>query len=357
MPASSLRSRLFLASTLAATIGIMVIVASSRPSRSHQQPAPLNVPGVHADSVAPLPPSPLAETATPGAGTEEDVAPRLADVPVVADSEPVEAVPAARPPQLPIGAAQGDDKSVSVLEVATEPATTVASEPAQRSGDATPGKKESGGDERQEAQVEEDKRPVVDPREALSREFARRKAVSHGAQQDAGKEIKPAVPEVYTPTVAMSQEHRQSCLVSVGDQFPDGSLPDVEGTVHSLGQSLGNKLTVVVLWTASNPYALDQFEELRRDVAPFQPQGVQAIAVHVGPTPENYAQLCQEHGQDVLCLTDADRAYFAQVARQKLPRTYLVNADGKILWLDLEYSRTTRFELANALRYFLQESN
>ena len=61
-------------------------------------------------------------------------------------------------------------------------------------------------------------------------------------------------------------------------------------------------------------------------------------------------------GLDGGCLVDADRAYFRQVATEKLPRTYLLDRNGKILWFDLEYSRSMRRELQNAIQYYLRDS-
>jgi hypothetical protein len=49
-------------------------------------------------------------------------------------------------------------------------------------------------------------------------------------------------------------------------------------------------------------------------------------------------------------LLDADGKAFAQVGSEKLPRTYLVDPQGKILWFDIEYSLGTRRELNQALR-------
>ena len=53
-------------------------------------------------------------------------------------------------------------------------------------------------------------------------------------------------------------------------------------------------------------------------------------------------------------LRDPDRQAFAQIASDLLPRSYLLGADGEILWLDVEYSRSTRRELRNAILYHLR---
>jgi len=165
----------------------------------------------------------------------------------------------------------------------------------------------------------------------------------------------PPASEIHEPVLAFSQDHRESCVAFLGDSLPAGTLPDAAGTEHAVLDSLGKKLTVVVLWAADNPYALDQFQEMQHELVPLSDQGVQVVAIHVGAAPSDYAQLCTDNGEGALCLLDADRKYFGQLARRKLPRTYLLDAQGKILWLDMEYSRATRYDLRNALHFYLQK--
>jgi peroxiredoxin len=189
----------------------------------------------------------------------------------------------------------------------------------------------------------------------LSREFARRAAAGRDPDKVKARPVAPPAHEVFQPNVVMSQAHRATCLVYVGDPLPAGTLKTVTGEEISILDALGPRLTAIVFWNAGNPYALDQFEELKNDLVPFHNLGVESIAIHVGTPPENYEQLCQQHGAGVLCLTDADESYFSRVSTGSVPRTYLFDADGKIIWLDIEYSRTTRYDLRNALHYSLQD--
>jgi peroxiredoxin len=192
-----------------------------------------------------------------------------------------------------------------------------------------------------------------DPLKQLSRQYARRKSAKN--RDDHRPPTPPSAEEIREPVLAFSQGHRETCLAFAGDAMPDATLLDGDGKSHVLRDSLGKRLTVVIFWNADNPYALDQFQEIRRDVLPLVEQDVQAIAIHVGTPPEDYAELCHDSGQGVLCLIDADRAYFGQLATRMLPRTYVVDAAGKILWLDVEYSRSTRYDLRNALHFYLQK--
>jgi hypothetical protein len=52
-------------------------------------------------------------------------------------------------------------------------------------------------------------------------------------------------------------------------------------------------------------------------------------------------------------LLDAEGKALDAVATEKLPRTYLLDASGQILWFDIEYSESTRRELKNAIVWHL----
>ena len=55
-------------------------------------------------------------------------------------------------------------------------------------------------------------------------------------------------------------------------------------------------------------------------------------------------------------LLDPKGAYFAQLAKdRRMPRTYLIDANGRILWFDVEYSRFTRRDLVQSIRVALGE--
>ena len=73
------------------------------------------------------------------------------------------------------------------------------------------------------------------------------------------------------------------------------------------------------MWTADNPYAFDQFQELQNELVPLSDQGVQVVAIHVGPSPPDYVQLCANNGEGVLCLLDAEQKYFASGSPQIAP--------------------------------------
>lgn len=166
-----------------------------------------------------------------------------------------------------------------------------------------------------------------------------------------------SIDELHEPVVAMSDAHAKTCLVNVGDPFPELKLAELGGSEEELSQLRGKKLTVVVFWNTKKVYAAEQFTRLKEEVsAAYSKFGVSVVAINVGDSPEAVKRLAQEYEIDFPCLLDPSGEAFKQVAKDKLPRTYLLDASGKILWFDLEYSQGTRYELNNAVFFYLKKN-
>jgi peroxiredoxin len=158
---------------------------------------------------------------------------------------------------------------------------------------------------------------------------------------------------LHRPRVLLSAGHQQTCLVGVGDPFPEITLRDLEGNPVSLSSQYGEKLTVVVFWNDRKVFARNQFSRLALDTDHFQSYGVSVVAVNVGDAPEIVAQLQSQYPGGYRCLLDPQGKSLARVANAKMPRTYVLDAEGRILWFDIEYSLGTERELENALYWHL----
>ncbi|MGD9127949.1 MAG: TlpA disulfide reductase family protein, partial [Planctomycetia bacterium] len=133
---------------------------------------------------------------------------------------------------------------------------------------------------------------------------------------------------------------------------------DLNGQPVSLYSAFGqNKLTVVCFWKANFPLSLEEVGQLQTYVAgPYAAKGVKVIAINEDDPPNVAAAAFQKEKAAYPCLLDPRGSYFAQVATQELPRTYLVNSEGKILWFDIKYSAlSTRRALEQAIQFVLKE--
>jgi peroxiredoxin len=154
------------------------------------------------------------------------------------------------------------------------------------------------------------------------------------------------------PQVFLTEAHAKTCLVKVGDQMPALDLPSVDGTAKKFGDLLGKKLTIVCFWNGRLPTSLEELADLEsRFLGEFGGDGLAVIGVNVGDDPKLAQELAGQAQAKFVNLSDRDGKAFAQVATEKLPRTYLLDASGKVLWFDLEYSRATRQGLLSAIRF------
>jgi peroxiredoxin len=162
-------------------------------------------------------------------------------------------------------------------------------------------------------------------------------------------------PPATVPKVILTKRQMESCLLNVGDALPDAALADLQGAAVPVGNLLGKRLTVVLFWNgAAAQLAANALDDLGRDV--FQPlasQGVAVAAVNVGDPPQTVAQTAGQVRPQFPVLLDPQGAYFARLAKDGLPRVYLLDAAGKIAWFDLEFSRTTRRNLLQAIQAML----
>ncbi len=161
----------------------------------------------------------------------------------------------------------------------------------------------------------------------------------------------PKFPEVNLPAALA-----KTCLVKVNDSMPDAELTNLEGKRIALRSSFGKKLTVVLFWQSENMYSTQALGYLEDDVAkPFAGKGVRVIGVSVKDSSAAARKAIEEAGAKYVNLFDPEGAYFAKVATEKIPRVYLLDATGKIRWLDIEYSSSTRRDLERAIKLELGE--
>ena len=189
-------------------------------------------------------------------------------------------------------------------------------------------------------------------------------AVEHTAPAEVGsapamqqRPLPLSVADLREPQVLLSEAHKKTCRLLVGDKIEDATVTDVRGTDHQLSQLVGDHLTVLIFWSDTSTMGLEQFRRIPIDVlADFAPRGVHVIAAHVGGEIGQVRNLTGNAVDKITSLIDAEGVLFGRFATGNLPRTYVIDAEGKILWFDLEYSQSTQRSLRNALAYYLSNS-
>ncbi len=184
------------------------------------------------------------------------------------------------------------------------------------------------------------------------------KGTPNNGPPKAGNDPKEPPPKPTMPTVVMTEEHLKACLVRVGDTMPDAELPDLDGKAHPLAGLRGSKLTVICLWKsgespAGELRALELLGHLQDLAEAFSQQGVLVVGINEGDPAEIVRK--RVAGVTVPMLLDPEGAYFDKLATDSLPRVYLLDPEGKILWFDREFSLTTRRRLETGIKVALGE--
>jgi peroxiredoxin Q/BCP len=200
------------------------------------------------------------------------------------------------------------------------------------------------------ANDQDDRKPKLSESKILKSGDKAGAAKTSQPQPAAKPQVEEPPPKPTIPQVGLSAELLATCVVKVGDRMPDAELPDPDGKPQSIASLKGKKLTVVFFWTADNPYSLGEVEDLNEDVArDYADKGVRLVGINHGDTSEKVRQKVKELALAFPVLMDPKNEYYAKVAREKVLRTYLLDADGKILWFDVEYSRSTHRDLLQAI--------
>jgi peroxiredoxin len=169
----------------------------------------------------------------------------------------------------------------------------------------------------------------------------------------------PTPPPGALPEVALSAAHRATCKLVIGDALPPLTLPDLKGGTASLESLFGQRVTVVAFLQGDDAETLEVLSDLAPLVtSPYGNRGVRAVAIHVGEPAEATKNLAAQNENGFATLIDADGTALSQVTDNPqglMPRIFLVDATGKILWFDIEYSRTTRRDLDRVLRYLTRK--
>jgi len=167
------------------------------------------------------------------------------------------------------------------------------------------------------------------------------------------------IDNTWLPQVLLSDKYAATCLKNVGDSFAEANFSkvDVKATLNdpqTLKSMLGSKLTVVVFCDLEFDSSAEQVRRLEQEVSrSYRELGVASVAIHVGDGAAA-TDFVSQIPNDTLLLVDTENEY-ENLATMRPPRTFLLNANGEIVWLDIEYSRGMRIELDNAIRFHLKQ--
>ena len=100
--------------------------------------------------------------------------------------------------------------------------------------------------------------------------------------------------------------------------------------------------------------SLEQFRRIPVEIlGDFARHRVKVITAHVGGSAARTRVQTGDAADKIVSLVDEERQLFDKFANQRVPRVYLLDAQGRILWFDVEYAPATVRSLRQALSYYI----
>lgn len=218
---------------------------------------------------------------------------------------------------------------------------------------ALPSKSPSATDQRPAASPEPPSSPEPSPGTAGHAAPGGSQTPSRPIEAPTAAPITSRIGNAAMPKVVLTAPMKADCVIGVGDRLPDGPLSDASGKSASLESLRGKNATVVFFFgpaktNEGRALVVSALEDLAAEVAsPWSGKGVAVVAVGVGVPSEEVQALRSKAKFPIV--DDPAGAFFALVAKSQLPRVYLVDGTGHVVWFDIEFSRTTRRDLLRAL--------
>jgi peroxiredoxin len=181
------------------------------------------------------------------------------------------------------------------------------------------------------------------------------KKPSEATAEETSEDVEEA-PAPSIPPVFLSTEHAALCRVQVGDHLPPIKLNQVAGGNVDLESLRGEQGTVVLFWHPDRWMSQTALGDLEREVVDSWPEKqVRVVGIAVKTSQAELRRVIEAAGAKFSQLLDDDGKAFDQVGMVNLPRVYVLNAAGEIVWFDLEYSESTRRELQSTLLFLTAE--
>jgi len=122
----------------------------------------------------------------------------------------------------------------------------------------------------------------------------------------------------------------QGFYTTVGESFPEFSMPDTDEKIVSL-EDIKGKPSLVLFFGTRCRSCIREIKHLTDEVSADYRDSYNIIVFGAMADQEELSAYKKEHGYMYDFIPDKDMAMFRTVVRSSLPRTYLLDSDGTIL--------------------------
>lgn len=119
-------------------------------------------------------------------------------------------------------------------------------------------------------------------------------------------------------------------IVQPGDSAPDFSITADSGRTITRAE-FGGKLLVLNFWASYCVPCIQELPSLDQFQRELAGQGVVVLGVSIDKDPKAYKQFLEKYNVSFLTARDPDNTINSKYGTFKIPETYLINRDGKVV--------------------------
>ena len=130
--------------------------------------------------------------------------------------------------------------------------------------------------------------------------------------------------------VFFSRPHGQNRAPKLGELVPSFTLPKDDGKAVTLADFRG-KILVLNFWATWCPPCIDEMPSLNRLTERYSGKGLEVVAVSVDEDPDAYRSFLAKNKIAFLTLRNPSRIVSELYGTYKLPESYIISRDGRLL--------------------------
>ncbi len=143
---------------------------------------------------------------------------------------------------------------------------------------------------------------------------------------------------LFMSITALSAQTDEASVVKTGDMVPDFKVKMFEGKEINI-KDLRGKVVLINFWAVWCPYCVQELAVVQKEIIDrFKGKDFVFLPISREDTYEKIDAFRKEKGHKFPMGMDSDRSIYNMFAKSSIPRNYVIDKSGKIVYMDKGYN-------------------
>lgn len=158
---------------------------------------------------------------------------------------------------------------------------------------------------------------------------------------------------LFMSITALSAQTDEASVVKTGDMVPDFKVKMFEGKEINI-KDLRGKVVLINFWAVWCPYCVQELAVVQKEIIDrFKGKEFVFLPISREDTYEKIDAFRKEKGHKFPMGMDSDRSIYNMFAKSSIPRNYVIDKSGKIVYMDKGYNVEMFKELVKIIEKLL----